>query len=125
MVVEISMTILCLQILECVGNFHDHFVFVNTEMVLEISMTILCLQILEISTTISKARICLTPFLAKNYQTFQWLGNFSNKYDNLCHKFLFLSINGVSSHFIATLLLQNMEHLVKSLPYYLKSQENW
>ena len=51
---------------------------------------------------------CLTPFLAKNYQTFQRLGNFSNKYDNLCHKFLFLSINGVSSHFIATLLLQNI-----------------
>ena len=31
----------------------------------------------------------------------------------------------VSSHFLATLLLQNMEHLVKILPYYLKSKENW
>ena len=81
-------------------------------------------MVLEISTTFPRLG-CLTPFLAKNYQPFQRLGNFSNKYDNLCHKFLFLSINGVSSHFIATLLLQNMEHLVKSLPYYLKSQENW
>ena len=118
MVVEISMTILCLQILECVGNFHDHFVFANTEMVLEISMTILCLQILEISTTISKARMF-------NTLSCQKLPNFSMAWKFFEQIWQFVSINGVSSHFIATLLLQNMEHLVKSLPYYLKSQENW
>ena len=143
-VVEISRPFcLCLWIQKLSWKFSRPFVLANTEMVLEIFNTfcvckylngignfqyILCLQILKWSWKFPRPfpRLgCLTHFLAKNYQTFQRLGNFSNKYDNLCHKFLFLSINGVCSHFIATLLLQNMEHLVKSLPYYLKSQENW